>query len=363
MLHNLSIIRRFALLLVSSILLAGCTKSPQDVKSAGLKRLILLNNNDSPYWNTARAGIRAADEKLHLADSGLTAVMEINGAGTDEGQIAKLRQFGSQSDVAGVAISPTHADNAAIMDELKNLRAKGIPVICVDSDVDRDKYRDARSYYVGTDNATGGEVLAMAAKNLLPQGGEYVQFVGSTGAQNAKDRMDAFSKTLGDKFVEKGRMADETDKTKAKTNVIDAIRNNPKLAMVVGIWSYNGPAIVDAIKEMNKTGLTVVAFDAQKDAIALASEGNIHAMVVQNPYEMGFQSIRLLKAMVDKDDKTIKEMLPHADQKDGDIYDTGLRVVAPDNSPLKREMFGGKAEFYTFPDFKKWLAERNLESS
>ncbi len=352
--------RNWSIVLVIAALAAfnGCTKS----NKSGVKRLILLNNNETPYWSAARAGIQAADEKLHLKDAGFTAVMEIND-GTDEGQIRKLRQFESQADVAGVAISPTHADNAAIMDEMKNLRAKGIPVICVDSDVNREKYRDARSYYVGTDNAMGGEVLAMAAKNLRPDGGEYVQFVGYTGAQNAKDRMDAFSKTLGDKFVEKGRMADETDKTKAKTNVIDAIRNNPNLAMVVGIWSYNGPAIVDAVKEMNKPEITVVAFDAQKDALALAAEGRIQAMVVQNPYEMGYQSMRLLKAMVDKDDQTIKEMLPHSDQKDGDIYDTGLRVVAPDKSPLKKEIFEGKAEFYTFPEFKKWLAERNLESS
>ncbi len=190
-----------------------------------------------------------------------------------------------------------------------------------------------------------------------------MQFVGYTGAKTRRTGWTHFRKALGDKFIEKGRMADETDKTKAKTNVIDAIRNNPNLAMVVGIWSYNGPAIVDATKEMNKPEITVVAFDAQKDALALAAEGRIHAMVVQNPYEMGYQSVRLLKAMVDKDEKTIKEMLPQSDQKNGDIYDTGLRVVAPDKSPLKKEMFEGKAEFYTFPDFKKWLAERNLESS
>jgi ribose transport system substrate-binding protein len=358
MVHKGLINSRIVLVLVCLAALIGCTKN----NKAGVKRIILLNNNETPYWNAARAGIQAAEEKLHLKDAGFTALMEIND-GTDEGQIRKLRQFESQADVAAVAISPTHADNAAIIEEMKNLRAKGIPVICVDSDVNRDKYRDARSYYVGTDNAMGGEVLAMAAKALRPEGGEYVQFVGFTGAQNAMDRMNAFSKTLGDKFVEKGRMADETDKTKAKQNVIDAIRNNPNLAMVVGIWSYNGPAIVDAVKEMNKPDVTVVAFDAQKDALALAAEGRIQAMVVQNPYEMGYQSIRLLKAMIDKDEKTLKEMLPKSDQKDGDIYDTGLRVVAPDKSPLKKDMFDGKAEFYTFPEFKKWLAERNLESS
>ena len=79
--------------------------------------------------------------------------------GTAQGQIEKLRQFASQADVAGVAISVIQAENAAIVEEMKNLAAKGVKVITVDGDVNRDTFRDARPFYIGTDNIVGGRLL------------------------------------------------------------------------------------------------------------------------------------------------------------------------------------------------------------
>ena len=54
-----------------------------------------------------------------------------------------------------------------------------------------------------------------------------------------------------------------------------------------------------------------------------------------------------------------------ADQPDGDIYSTGLRVVVPDDeTPLKPEMFDAKTvEFMKLSEFRKWLAMYKLSSS
>jgi len=88
-------------------------------------------------------------------------------------------------------------------------------------------------------------------------------------------------------------------------------------------------------------------------------------MVVQNPFDMGLQSVRLLKAMLEDDQVTIKEMFPHPDQSDGDVYTTGLRVVVPaDHTPLEPEMFDSSTvEFIKLHDFKQWLAKYKLTSS
>ncbi len=87
-------------------------------------------------------------------------------------------------------------------------------------------------------------------------------------------------------------------------------------------------------------------------------------MVVQNPYEMGYQSVRLMKALHESDRKTVHEMLPHHGQPDGDLYDTGLKIVVPNGqSPLTRELFGAKTEFLTLDAFKQWLARYSLEGS
>ncbi len=181
--------------------------------------------------------------------------------------------------------------------------------------------------------------------------------------------MNGFTESVGDKFKEVGRWEDDADRSRAMENVKVAINKNPDLGFLVGIWSYNAPAIVRVVDDMKRPDLTVVAFDAEAPAIAACAQGKIHAMVVQNPYQMGYQSVRLLKAMIDKDDKTIKEMFPKAGEqgkageKGEDLYNTGLRIVVPEKSPLKKDMFGDKAEFYTAPEFQKWLADRDLTSS
>ena len=87
-------------------------------------------------------------------------------------------------------------------------------------------------------------------------------------------------------------------------------------------------------------------------------------MVVQNPYQMGYQGVRLLKALVEDDNDTVKEMLPKLGEAEGDIYDTGLKVVVPNGETrLKQDMFSSKTEFLTLDAFKEWLDKYNLEGS
>src|SRR6266478_7023678 len=90
----------FVVVLVCLAGAVGCTKNDNQggPNTSGKKRIILLNNNDSEFWSAARGGIKAANEKLGLADAGIVALMETNN-GTVEGQIQKLRQFAIQPDV------------------------------------------------------------------------------------------------------------------------------------------------------------------------------------------------------------------------------------------------------------------------
>ena len=98
----------------------GAATNKETGGNAGVKRVIFLNNTDSPFWDAARAGIAKAAEDLKLSEKGFTAGMDPND-GTEQGQIEKLRQYGTQSDVAAVIISPISATNPAIADELLSL--------------------------------------------------------------------------------------------------------------------------------------------------------------------------------------------------------------------------------------------------
>ncbi|WP_373652472.1 substrate-binding domain-containing protein [Schlesneria sp. DSM 10557] len=341
---------------------ASASGSPTGT-SGNLKRLIILTNGDSPYWDACRQGLLAAGSDLKLKDDGLVAELDVND-GTAQGQLSKLQQYATQSDIAGVGVSAIDAKNVAIADELRSLQKKGIKILTIDSDVDRSQFADARYAFIGTNNLAGGRLLGKCAAELKPEGGEYVTFVGFRGAQNAIDRIEGFAEGAGEKLNSKDTMEDGTDKTKARDNVRNAIRNHPDLNFLVGIWSYNAPAIVDVVKESNRRkDFTIVVFDAEPTAITAMKEGNIDAMVVQNPFGMGYEGIRALAALVRNQKETLTEMFPRYGQDGGDIFDTGLKVVIPSNeSPLNPNHFEG-VEVITLERFQEWLSKYDLTGS
>ena len=352
-----------SLFVLLSLAMAGCGGAANDVNkgAAGAtgKRFVILINGDSPFWDALREGMNRSAKEL-----GVTAVMETND-GTPSGQLERLRQLASQSDIAGLALSVTDASNINIVEELRGFQQRGVPVIAVDSDVDRARFRDARTGFVGTDNLKGGRTLGQCAKKLRPDGGAYVQFVGLTGAQNAIERMNGFKAGAGDKLAERDRMGDETDRNRAQENVRNAIRNHPDVNVLVGIWSYNAPAIATVVKELGvRDKMKVVCFDAEQKAIAAMNAGEIDALVVQNPYEMGYRSVRLLKALAENDAAAKAEILPKLGETDGDLYDTGLKVVVPeDATTITAEGFEPGVEFMKASAFGKWLADHGLTSS
>jgi hypothetical protein len=70
---------------------------------------------------------------------------------------------------------------------------------------------------------------------------------------------------------------------------------------------------------------------------------------------MGFQGVRLLKALIEKDDATVKEILP-----DGETRDTGVRIIVPTaDSPVKE--LGENV--ITIEEMKTWHSRKGLTSS
>ena len=356
-----------AVLLFSACNGGGGPATP--ASKSGTKRIVFLINMADPFWDACNEGYKEGAKHWKLEEAGMSATWESND-GTPQGQIDKLRQFASQPDIVGVAISAIQADNEAIVEELKNLKAKGVHIITVDNDVNRDMYRDVRTYYIGTNNMDAGKVLGAATKTILESKnvtkGAYVQFVGDTGADNARARMDGMKAGLGENYTERDRMAGGNNITRNQQNVRDALTNHSDLVCLVGIYAFNGPAIAEVVKDRQaRDKVTAVTFDAAEGSLEAMGEGNLDAMCVQNPFDMGFQAVRLLKAMHEKDEAAQKEMYPNFGQPDGDIYTTGLRIVAPDTgSPLKADQFDSKVvEFMTLTQMREWLAKYKLKSS
>jgi ribose transport system substrate-binding protein len=161
-------------------------------------------------------------------------------------------------------------------------------------------------------------------------------------------------------------MSDEMDLAKARDNVRTALVNHPDLAALVGIWAYNAPAIAEVVQERGvRDRVAVVTFDAQAAAIDRMAAGQIDAMVVQNPFEMGVRTVRLLTAMHTGDEATIAEMFPNRGGSTGDIHTTGLRLIVPDTDARVQatdiEMQG--FEYLPLSKFREWLSSYGLSSS
>ena len=328
------------------------------------KRIVILTNGDDPFWDACEAGAKGAAKELKLNAEGLAVTFE-RADFTVKGQVDKLQQYSLQSDIVGLGISVYDPESSAIADGMQALQKKGIKVVTIDGDTSRENFRDARFAYLGTDNLVGGKELGRAAKALKAES-KFAFFVGNAGAANAIARMNGFKAGLGKQAKMVESLEDGGDRPKCRKFVQDALDRHPEIDMLVGIWAYNAPQAAEVVKDRKIRGKTkVVCFDAAEAAIEQMKSGLIDVMVVQNPYQMGFDGVRLLRALVKEDKAFIKNMFPeHALQGDKDCFKTELRVVIPDQgSPITKELFEPGTVFMKLSEFQKWLDERKLTSS
>jgi ribose transport system substrate-binding protein len=265
----------------------GTTASGKDIK------LAFVTNNASDYWTIARKGVEKADGEL--AD--VSVEFKLPGEGTAAEQKRIIDDLISTG-VNGMAISPVDPDNQT---QLINDAAKKALVITQDSDAPSSD----RALYIGTDNVAAGRQAGELIKEALPDGGKIMVFVGKSDARNAAERLQGIKEALAGSKVEiLDVRTDDTDRARAKSNAADTLVKHPDVAALVGLWSYNGPAILNAVKEAGKAGqVKIICFDEEDETLAGVKDGAIFATVVQQPYEFGYQSVKIM-AQILKGDKS-----------------------------------------------------------
>jgi ribose transport system substrate-binding protein len=353
---------------VGVVLAAGCggtadhsgTSAPQanspgsSGAPSGSPKVLFVTNGNSDWWNAVEKGTADAAKEF-----GVQVEMKRNNSQL-QGQVEKLREALARSDVQGIAVSVFEADAPGVLDAMRELQKSGKIVISIDSDVAADA-ADARTAYIGTNNVKAGETAGRAASTLRPQGGKVEVFVGTASAANARERREGFFKGAGAKFVLDETWEDGNDPGRAASNVKSAVGKNPDLGLLLGLWSYNAAPIAEEVKanaDLRKKA-NAVTFDLDEAAVDQIAAGNIDASVCQNPYEMGYQGVKLLKALIARDDKAVKQILP-----DGKTRDTGVRVIVPKaDSPVMKENKAKGDDVITIEEMKKWLDSKGLKSS
>ena len=258
-------------------------------------KLAFVTNNASDYWTIARKGVEKADAEL----DNVTVEFKMPGSGAPDEQKRLIDDLVSTG-VNGIAMSPVDPDNQT---QLINDTAKKALVITQDSDAPTSD----RALYIGTDNVAAGREAGKLVKEALPNGGKIMVFVGKSDARNAKERYQGLKEALEGSNVEiLDLRTDDTDRARAKTNAADALVKNPEIAAMVGLWSYNGPAILNAITDAKKIGqVKIICFDEEDETLAGVKDGSIFATVVQQPYEFGYQSVKIMTQILGGDKSAI----------------------------------------------------------
>ena len=270
---------------LAALMLAACGGDQPSVR-----RLAFVTNNTSDFWTIARKGTEKADAEL----SDVTVEFRL-GDGTAAGQkriVDDLLAMG----VAGIAISPIDpANQTAMLDGA----AKQALVFTHDSDAPASK----RECYVGTDNVAAGRQAGALVKEALPHGGTIALFVGKLDARNAQERLQGVKEAIaGSPITILDVRTDDADRVRAKANVSEMLVNHPDVAALVGLWSYNGPAILNAVRDAGKEGkVQIIAFDEEDETLTGVKTGAIAGTVVQQPYEFGYQAITLMAKVLKGD--------------------------------------------------------------
>lgn len=291
---------RSALIGACLVLIASCNGGGgggSTVSSGGESknlRLAFVTNNASDFWTIARKGTEKADTELN----DVTVEFRIPPDGTAAEQKRLIDDLLAKG-IEGIAVSPVDPDNQT---QLINDTAKRALVVTQDSDAPKSD----RAFYVGTDNVAAGRQAGGLIKEALPQGGKIMVFVGKLDARNAQERLQGIKETLeGSNISIVDVRTDDADRVRAKSNVSDTLVRYPEVVGLVGLWSYNGPAILNAVKESNKLGqVKIIAFDEEDETLAGVKKGEIFATVVQQPYEFGYQAIKLMHQYL-KGDKSV----------------------------------------------------------
>ena len=267
---------------------AGHAQTPKAAVPTAVKmRLAFVTNNPSDYWTICRKGTEAAARDLGTVQ--VEFVMPSDGGiATQKQDVDDLLAKG----VKGIAISPV--DPANETSYLNGVAAR-TNLITADSDAAASR----RLCYVGTDNHAAGVMAGGLLRKALPLGGPVMLFVGRRNAQNASDRIAGIQDALrGSRITILGVQIDDADHARARQNVEDTLARHPRIAALVGIWSYNGPAIYSAVQEAGKIGrVKIVAFDEEDDTLRGIQAGAIYGTIAQQPYRFGYESVKLLAAL------------------------------------------------------------------
>ncbi len=274
------------MLIMSAALVAG-------LPSAGAARAaetipVIVKDTTAQYWQIVMAGARKAGRDLGVNVPTMGAQSEAD----IPGQISALENA-TASHPAAIVISPTQF--AALGPPITDA-AQSVKIIGIDSAADTQAFTS----FLTTDNIKGGAAAADAlgeaikAKNGAAKG-DVAIILSLPGVGSLDQRVKGFTAELGAKYpglkIIAVRVADG-QVTTGLNIANDLLTANPDLAGLFCVNLAMSQGASQAISEIKPPKLSMVAFDSDQKLAGLVRDGTVAAMIVQDPYRMGYDGVK-----------------------------------------------------------------------
>lgn len=295
---------------------AGERGSPESQSSTGGSYTIAVipKGTTHMFWNSVEKGAKDAGEELEVSIIWKGPLKENDRAQ----QIQVMQQFIAQG-VDGIVLAPL--DFRALVSPVRDAMKRDIPVVIFDSALEGEPGEDFVSF-VATNNLNGGRLGGERLAEILGNEGKVVLLRYLVGSASTNTREEGFLEAIRQRpameVLVDNRYAGPTAgeaKTRA-LNMIDQIRRAD------GIFCSNESATYGMLLALRQEGLAgevrFVGFDASPPLVQALTDGEIDALVVQDPEKMGFMAVGALVRYLNGE-----EVEP--------VVDTGAVLVTRDN--------------------------------
>jgi ribose transport system substrate-binding protein len=296
----------FSIILIFLFLSISCGKK----ESKKLQILVSPKGLVHSFWITVKAGADSAGRELN-ADIIWKGPAQETDIAT---QISIIEDYINKK-VDAIVIAA--CDAKALIPVLQKAIDAKIPVITIDSGIES----ELALSFVATDNITAAKKAAQKLSDLIGNSGDVACIPFVPGAATSTMREDGFKEELKNhpniKLVAVQYSQSDVATGMAVTEDILTSQKN-----LVGIFAANEAGAIgaaQALKSKNKTGkVKLVAFDAAENEIEELKAGVIDALIVQDPFKMGYLGV---KAAIDaKNGKPVEKRI-----------DTGVYVITREN--------------------------------
>lgn len=326
------------LLLVSSFAL-GCTKkadegAPEPEKKR-LRIAVIPKGTTHEFWKSVHAGAVKASRELDVDIVWKGPLREDD----LKNQIELVQSFTTQK-VAGIALAPLN--DKALVGSVEGATRAGIPVVIFDSALSGGKPVS----FVATDNRQGGRLAGERLAKLLGDSGKVVLLRYQEGSASTQEREAGFLEAMKAhpklEVVSDNQYGGATTETAFSASESLLLAKNAAGGGVTGVFAPNESTTFGMLLALRKTGLAgkvkFVGFDASDKLVEAIEQGHMDALVLQNPFKMGYLAV---KTLVDQlGNKPVEART-----------DTGVQLVDRENlkDPKVREIVK--------PDLTPWLGK------